>query len=158
MGLDGLEECVTVEDGIIVARGARYRALYLGGSSRRMTLRALGRIRALLDEGATVIGPRPGSSPSLADDPAEHARVVQALWEAGEHAGRLIGTDDLAAALGELGLVPSRTVEGADLLRIGRRIGDAELTFLANPEPEPVTATVRAATPAGELESRNAAP
>lgn len=42
---------------------------------------ALGRIRALLDQGATVIGSRPGSSPSLADDPVEHARVVRALWE-----------------------------------------------------------------------------
>ena len=147
VGLDGLEECVTVQDGVIVVGGARYRALYLGGSSHRMTLRVLRRIKALLDEGATVIGSRPGSSPSLADDPAEHARVVRDLWDAGEHAGRLIGTADLAHALGELGLVPSRTVTGADLLRIGRRIGDAELTFLANPEPEPVTATVHATTP-----------
>jgi len=147
VGLDGLEECVTAQDGMIVAGGARYRALYLGGSSHRMTLRALCRIRALLDEGATVIGAPPGSSPSLADDPMEHTRVVQALWDAGEHAGRLIGTADLARALGELGLVPSPTVTGADLLRTGRRIGDAELTFLANPEPEPVTATVHATTP-----------
>jgi len=147
VGLDGLENCVTVENGTIVARGARYRTLYLGGSSRRMTLRALARIRALLDEGATVIGSRPASSPSLADDPAEHARVVQELWETGNHGGRLIDTADLAAALGELGLVPSRTVAGAELVRIGRRIGGAELTFLANPAPEPVTATVRAATP-----------
>ncbi len=147
VGLDGLEECVTVEDGMIVARGARYRALYLGGSSHRMTLRALGRIRALLDQGATVIGSRPGSSPSLADDPVEHARAVRALWETGEHDGRLMDTEDLASGLGELGLIPNRIVAGAELVRIGRRIGDAELTFLANPAPEPVTATVRAARP-----------
>ena len=147
VGLEGLEECVTVEDGVIVARGARYRVLYLGGSSRRMTLRALDRIRALLGSGATVIGARPESSPSLADDPAEHASAVRALWDAGEHEGRLIGTADLAQALGELGLVPNRTVEGAALVRIGRRIGAAELTFLANPSPEPVTVTVRAAAP-----------
>jgi alpha-L-rhamnosidase len=147
VGLDGLEECVSVDDGTLVARGARYRVLYLGGSSQRMTLRALRRIRALLDEGATVIGTRPGCSPSLADDPHEHARVVRELWKAGEHGGRLIDTDDLSRALGELGLAPDLTVEGADLLRIGRRIGDAELTFLANPEPKPVTVTVRAAAP-----------
>ena len=36
---------------------------------------------------------------------------------------------------------------GADLLRTGRRIRDAELTSLAHPEPEPVRATVDAATP-----------
>jgi len=104
VGLDGLEECVTVEDGVIVACGARYRVLYLGGSSHRMTLRALGRVRALLDQGATVIGSRPACSPSLADDPAEHARAVRDLWEAGEPSGRpglgrLIGTADLAHAL-----------------------------------------------------------
>jgi hypothetical protein len=147
VGLDGLEKCVMVEDGMIVARGARYRVLYLGGSSHRMTLRALRRIRALLNAGATIVGARPDASPSLADDPAEHARVVHSLWDAHEHAGRLIDTKDLARALGELGLAPSRVVQGADLVRASRRIGDAELTFLANPEPEPVTATVRAATP-----------
>jgi hypothetical protein len=147
VGLDGLEDCVSVEAGAVVARGARYRALYLGGSSHRMTLRALRLIQGLLDKGATVIGSRPGSSPSLADDPAEHAQVVRALWENGEHKGRLIGTDDLDSALGELGLAPSRIVAGAELVRIGRRIGDAEVTFLANPQPTPVTATVRAATP-----------
>jgi alpha-L-rhamnosidase len=147
VGLDGLENCLTVEDGVIVARGARYRVLYLGGSSRRMTLRALARIRALLNDGATIVGPRPVTSPSLADDPAEHVRVVRALWEAGEHAGRLIGTADLAQALSELGLAPSRTVRGGGLERTGRRIGDTELTFLANPEPEPVTATVRTTAP-----------
>ena len=147
VGLEGLEECVTVDDGIIVARGARYRVLYLGGSSHRMTLRALNRIRALLDQGATIIGSRPGSSPSLGDDPAEHARVVRALWETGGHKGRLIDTNDLARTLGELGLIPSRSVDGADLVQIGRRIEGAELTFLANPAPEPVTATVRATTP-----------
>lgn len=146
-GLDGLENCLTVEDGTLVARGARYRVLYLGGSSRRMTLRALRRIGALLDAGATVIGPRPESSPSLADDPGEHARAVQSLWDTGRRVGRLVDTADLAQALGELGLAPARTVSGAGLLRAGRRIGDIELTFLANPEPEPVTATVRATTP-----------
>jgi hypothetical protein len=112
-----------------------------------MTLRALAGLRALLDEGATIIGSRPACSPSLADDPAEHARVVDELWEAGKHGGRLIDTADLASALGELGLVPSRAVAGAGLVQIGRRIGTAELTFLANPGPEPVTATVRAVTP-----------
>ncbi|MFY9927996.1 MAG: glycosyl hydrolase [Streptosporangiaceae bacterium] len=145
--LDGLENCLRAEDQMIVARGARYRVLYLGGSSRRMTLRALERIGALLDEGATVIGGRPDASPSLADDRLEHARAVRALWEEGSYDGRLVDTDDLASALAGLGLVPSRIVAGAELVRIGRRIGGSELTFLANPEPEPVTATVRAAQP-----------
>ena len=138
---------MTVEDGMIVARGARYRALYLGGSSHRMTLRALAGSGRCWTRGRRSSASRPVCSPSLADDPAEHARLVRELWETGKHSGRLMDTEDLAAALGELGLVPSRTVAGAELVRIGRRIGEAELTFLANPGPEPVTATVRAATP-----------
>jgi hypothetical protein len=147
VGLDGLENCLRVEDGIIVARGARYRALYLGGSSARMTLRTLGRLRELLDDGATVVGTRPASSPSLTDDPAEHARAVRALWDDSEHKGRLLATGDLARALGELGLTPSPVITGDGLIRTGRRIGDTELTFLASTSLQPVTATVRSAAP-----------
>jgi hypothetical protein len=102
-----------------------------------MTVRALRRLEALVDDGATVVGRRPTSSPSLADAAAEHARLCDRLW-----GGAVVDTDDLAAALDRLGLRPSVAVEGADVLRIGRRIGDTEVVFLANPLPEPATVTV----------------
>jgi hypothetical protein len=38
-------------------------------------------------------------------------------------------------------------VDGADLLRIGRRIDGREIVFLANPSPQPAAATVRAEQP-----------
>ena len=41
VGADALADILRVEDGRLVAAGARYRLLYLGGSSRRMTLAAL---------------------------------------------------------------------------------------------------------------------
>jgi hypothetical protein len=137
--LDGLERRFSVDDGVLTTGSARYRLLHLGGASTRLTVRALRRIAELVDAGATVVGGRPTGSPSLADDDAEHARLCDRLWAGGVRA------TDLATAIDELGLVPWLSVDGGELLRIGRRIGDAEVVFLANPLPEPVTVTIRTA-------------
>jgi len=138
--LDALEQRIRVVDGDLAAGETRYRVLYLGGSSARMTVRALRRLTELVADGATVVGRRPVGSPSLADDDAEHARLCDLLWKA-----RVVDTDDLGCALDELGQRPSLVVEGADPLRIGRRIDGAEVVFLANPLPEAVTVTVGSA-------------
>jgi hypothetical protein len=140
--LDALEQRLAVADGDLVAGETRYRLLYLGGSCSRMTVRAVRCVAALVEAGATVVGRRPVGSPSLADDDAEHARLCDLLW-----GGAVVDTDDLGHALEGLGLRPSLVVEGAELLRIGRRIDGAEIVFLANPAPEPVAVTLR---PAGD--------
>ena len=139
VNVDALEDRFGVDDGLLVAGTGRYRLLFLGGSSDRMTVRALRRIEELVAAGAVVAGRRPSRSPSLADDDGEHARLCDALWGS----GRVLDTDDVAEALRSVGAVPSLTVDGAELLRIGRRTGDGEVVFLANPLPEPVTVTVR---------------
>jgi hypothetical protein len=141
VNLDALEARFRVEDGDLLAGAARYRVLYLGGSSVRLTVRALRRLVELVEQGATIVGPQPTGSPSLADD-AEHARLCDRLWGAG---GAVLDTDDLAAALDRLGVRPRLEVDGPGLLRIGRRIGTGEVTFLANPQPRPVVATLRSA-------------
>ena len=83
----------------------RYRLLYLGGSQRA-------------DDGARAAPrwpswsrPAPPSSaggrsgsPSLADDDAEHAALCDRLWGT----GRVVDTDDLAAALGGPGASVAR--------------------------------------------------
>jgi hypothetical protein len=86
-----------------------------------------------------VVGRRPVGSPSLADDDAEHAHLCDRLWN-----GAVADTDDLGSALEQLGLRPALVVDGAEVLRIGRRIDGDEVTFLANPLPETVTVTVSA--------------
>jgi alpha-L-rhamnosidase len=139
--LEALEQRIAVQDGVLVAAGARYRLLYLGGSSSRMTVRALRRLAELVDAGAPVVGRRPASSPSLADDDVEHRRLCDRLWGT----GGVLDTDDLADAADTLGIRARLTVEGGDLLRIGRRTGAGEIVFLANPAPEPVEVTVRTA-------------
>ena len=137
--LDALEQRFRVVDGELAAGETRYRLLYLGGSSSRMTARALRRLAGLVDAGATVVGRRPVGTPSLADDDAEHARLCDRLWSGG-----VVDTDDLGSALAGLGLRPALVVGGAEVLRIGRRIEGDEVTFLANPLPEAVTVTVQA--------------
>jgi hypothetical protein len=139
--LDGLERRFAVEDGDLAAGETRYRLLHLGGSSERLTVRALRCLAALVEAGATVVGRRPVGSPSLADDEHEHAALCDRLWRDGG-----VPDVDLVTALQELGAVPSLTVEGAELLRIGRRTAAGEVVFLANPLPEPVTVTLQTAT------------
>jgi hypothetical protein len=139
--LEALEQRITVDDGLLAAAGARYRLLYLGGSSCRMTVRALRRIAELAEAGAPVAGRRPSASPSLADDEAEHQRLCERLWGT----GRVLDTGDLTGAAQARGLRPRLAVEGADLLRIGRRTAAGEIVFLANPTPEPVEVTVTTA-------------
>ena len=66
---DVLLNRLKVSDGSLLSdSGMRYRLLYLGGSSSRMTLSVLKRIEALVRDGATVVGQRPTESPSLTDD------------------------------------------------------------------------------------------
>jgi hypothetical protein len=140
--LEALEERFEVVDGVLVAGSTRYRLLYLGGSSGRLTVRALRRIEALLDAGATVVGRPPSASPSLADDEAEHARLCDRLWPSGAP-GRVVGTADLTAALHDLGVRSTLEVEGPEVLRIGRRVAGNDVVFLANPRPEVCSLTVR---------------
>jgi hypothetical protein len=72
---------LTVQDGrLVTATGMSYRFLELGGSSHKMTLGVLTRIRDLVREGAVVVGPRPIGSPSLADDGAQWTAVADELW------------------------------------------------------------------------------
>ena len=162
VNLDALEERFTVVDGVLVAGTARYRLLYLGGSSGRMTVRALRRIAALVEAGATVVGRRPAGQP-VAGGRRRRARapVRPALGVGARHARprhRHGGSGGRARA--SSAWRPRSTVEGADLLRIGRRIGADEIVFLANPRPEAVTVTVRTTSGVapGRLGSRRRCP
>ena len=147
IGLEALESVTTVVGGELIVPGARYRALVLGGSSRWMTCRALRRLAALVREGAIVIGERPTGTPSLADTAEEHARLVSAVWDAAESAGRVLETADVAEALRRIRFRPARVVHGDGLRWIGRRIGGREITFVANGDPEERLAEIRSSAP-----------
>ena len=161
INLDGLLNHVTVtpDGALLTTGGTRYRLLYLGGSSQRMTLTAVRRIKELLDQGGTVAGWRPESSPSRSDDAAAWAAAVDDLWD-GRHAGLLDlagvpAQDGVSAALTRMGLDPDWTVtasEGATLPIIHRRLEDAELYFVSNQLERPEKVTISFRSEAGSAE------
>lgn len=128
---DALLHLLSVRDGALVTpSGMRYRALQLGGTSARMTLPVLRRIAALADAGATVIGERPLASPSLADDPAEFARLVERLWGG----GKVIAGKPAGAVLAALGVAPDwQAAPGApELWALHRTLPDREIYFVSS--------------------------
>ncbi|HEV7714564.1 MAG TPA: glycosyl hydrolase, partial [Steroidobacteraceae bacterium] len=97
---DVLLNRVQVRDGALVTEtGMRYRVLWLGGSSSRMTLPVLKRLAALVSEGATVVGSRPIESPSLTDDPKEFQSIAAGVWsKANADSGRVLSGTDVNTA------------------------------------------------------------
>jgi len=125
---------------LVTPGGARYKALYLGGSSHRVTVAALRRLAELVEGGATVIGKAPESSPSLSDDPAEFAALVKKLWPGTDMArigkGRVIALDDVEAGLRAIGVAPDFHFTGADedasIPFVHRELEDGHSYFLVN--------------------------
>ena len=134
-------------DGADVATpaGARYRAIYLGGTSRMMTLAALRKLGALVEGGATVIGLPPQADPGRSGDDAAFAALVAKLWPGGPGArigtykvglGQVIASQDVEQALGQIGVAPDFTFTGgsaeAAIPFLHRRSGDEHVYFLVN--------------------------
>lgn len=160
INLDGLLNHLTVmpDGGLLTTGGTKYRLLYLGGSSHRMTLRAVRRLTELLDDGALVAGWRPERSPSQSDDPAEWSAAVERLW--GGHPGLIdlagiTAADGLSTALARAGVEPDWVLvaaASANLPVIHRQLPDAELYFISNQreQPEHVSASFRGEATAAE--------
>jgi hypothetical protein len=134
--------------GLTTPSGMRYRVLQLGGSSSRMTLAVLRKLDALLAAGAVVVGARPTASPSLSDDAAEHARLVEKLWgPAGAGArgvgkGQVIAGTAIETALASLGLERDwDVVHGASppVQVLRRQLADGEIYFVTNRKDQPLS-------------------
>lgn len=146
---------------LVTPGGARYRLLYLGGSSRRMTLATLRRIAALAEGGATIVGDAPADSPALGDDPAAYAALVARLWSGAAVTtvgkGRVIAGHDVDAALRRIAVAPDFAFAGgsakADIPFLHRRLADGDSYFLVNRSgvPEQITARFRVSGKAPEL-------
>lgn len=138
---DVVTTLLSVDHGDLVAKsGARYKLLYLGGSSRRMTLPMLRRIADLVREGATVVGPAPIGSPGLGGDTPEYDALIKILWPGAPVAtvgqGRVIANGDVEAALGLIGVTPdfnhSKPHPETQILFVHRRLDDGEVYFVNN--------------------------
>ena len=130
---------LSVKDGrLVLPDGMSYRVLVLP-DVETMTPRLLRKIKELSDAGAAIIAsPKPPQqSPSFADMGAGDAEVKKL---AGELWPNLVTGKTPAEFLGERGVKPD--FSATPLLRhIHRTIGDAEVYFVANPEPKNVAAT-----------------
>lgn len=134
---DILANRMRVDKDELVAGNARYHALYLGGSSRVMTLPTLQRIAALVEAGATVIGTAPERAPGLQDDAAAFKALVTRLWSGTPVGkGRVIASQDAEAALASAGITPDfRITQGAadtDYRFVHRKLTDGDLYFVNN--------------------------
>jgi alpha-L-rhamnosidase len=133
---------VLANDGteVVAPGGARYRAIYLGGSSSKMTLPTLRRLAALVEGGAIVVGKAPEGNPSLGGNATEYQSLIAKLWPSGAETsvgkGRVIASTDIKASLGGIGVAPdfrySGGSEGADIPFLHRKLADGDSYFLVN--------------------------
>jgi hypothetical protein len=143
---------VTVRDGrLVLANGMSYRVMVLP-PGRTMTPALLGKVRELVVAGATVVGPRPASSPSLVDYPRcdkEVQRLAEELWgecdgvsitenRCGE--GKVIWGRPLGELLRALETRPDFACHdvavGKDIHYIHRSVDGDEVYFVASGVPE----------------------
>ncbi|HWI87580.1 MAG TPA: glycosyl hydrolase [Sphingomonas sp.] len=127
---------------MVMPGGARYRAIYLGGTSRRMTVPVLRKLAELVRGGVPLIGLPPVSSPSLGDDPAEFAALVARLWSPdAAGGGRQVPTSDVEAGLAMLEVRPDFEPRGAasdaEIRFVHRRLRDGDLYFINNRKNRP---------------------
>jgi hypothetical protein len=125
--------------------GTSYRLLYLGGTSRRMTLPVLLKIRDLVAAGAMVAGEKPTDSPSLADDQVLFHSVADQLWGSSTkstgsivkfHMGRIYAGFTANEVLSKLNLerdfAYSRPEPDTQLMFVHRRLKAGDIYFVDN--------------------------
>ncbi len=160
---------MAVKDGrIVLPDGMSYRLLVLPGSEM-MTPVVLRKVRDLVRDGATVVGPKPARSPSLVGYPdcdAEVEALADEVWgdcdgqTVKSHAygkGTVIWGEPLEEVLAARGAGPdfqaTKASGPASVQYIHRVVGDADLYFVSNQsgQADVVECTFRASGKAPEL-------
>lgn len=138
---------------IVLADGMSYRVLVLPDTPF-MAPEFARRLQSLIEQGATVIGPKPSASPSLSGQPAADTSVreiAQAVWgdcdgkTVKEHAfgkGRVIWGRMPEEVLAEMDVRPDCEFSSAGgrpkMAWIHRVVGDADVYFVSNQRPHAV--------------------
>ena len=146
---DVLLHGATVKNGrITLPSGASYAVLILPPADVNMTPQMLEGIRKLVRAGATVVGPRPQHSPSLADFPkcdAQVNKLAGELWgkcdgtsvlENADGKGRIVWGKSLADVFAAQNLKPDFEFQGASdathLAYAHRVAGATDIYFVSN--------------------------
>ncbi|QOY84991.1 glycosyl hydrolase [Paludibaculum fermentans] len=142
--------------------GMNYRVLALDPNSTHMSLPVLRKIRDLVHAGASVVGPKPVSTPSLSGNAAEFQNIVDQLWGSGtgERAagkGKVYAGQSVAAALEALKVTPdfesAKPQSDTNLLFVHRKLADGEVYWVnnRNNRVETLDATFRVEGKAAEI-------
>jgi hypothetical protein len=135
-----LERMVVKNGRIVLPDGMSYAVLVVP-EVETMTPKLLRKISQLADQGALIIAGKkpPKKSPSFSDfgqGDADVKQMADKLWTS----GKLITGKTASEVLGARGVKPDFSAT-PNLRYIHRTIGDADVYFVANPEPKEVTAT-----------------
>lgn len=141
---EALLDRVSVRDGrLVLPDGMHYRLLVLP-NREGISLPVLRKLRELVEAGATILGPRPSKSTSLAGFPEcdlEVKRLADQLWgaegspERKVGSGRVISGITARAVLAKDGVQPDFEFSGSETLPLSyihRRAGDTDIYFVAN--------------------------
>ena len=139
---DALIHELSVTDGRLETKsGMRYRLLGLDPYSRHMSLPVLRAIHSLVEQGATVAGPKPQDDPSLADDQAEFKKLNDELFGdgSGTHKvgkGTVYAEQNLGDVFRAMSVAPdfdySKPEQDTRLEFVHRRLTDGDVYFVAN--------------------------
>ncbi|MGI9286675.1 MAG: glycosyl hydrolase [Pseudomonadales bacterium] len=145
---------VSVDDGdLVLPEGVRYKLLVLPPLDT-MRPEVLARISSLVEQGATIFGPAPTSSPSLEGYPQSDQKVqtlAAALWgdvngkDITAHQfgkGAVYNGDTLNQVLANLQLLPDVHFKtGLPVLFNHRKTAEKDIYFVANQSDKPLTFT-----------------
>ncbi len=139
---DALVNRLSVDgNSITTPSGMRYRVMALDPNSRQMSLPVLRKIRDLVRDGASIVGSRPVSTPSLSDDLKEFIAITDQLWGSGSNGGafgkgRVYGAHTPAEALSAMQIRPdfvyTKPQSDTQLLFVHRRLTDGEVYWVGN--------------------------
>lgn len=131
IGPDALKNILSTTNGQLNAGTSRYRLLYLGGSSSRMSTGALQAVLGLVKSGATLVGARPRGTRSLSDDDRLHKHLCDRIW-GGTLNGKVFPTTDLSAVLHN-NFPPRIVISDSRIRRVARWWNERPLIFVSNP-------------------------
>ncbi|NJM50724.1 MAG: glycoside hydrolase [Sphingomonadales bacterium] len=138
---DAILNDVTAKDGKIYApSGVSYRALVIDPSVTQMTLPVLKKLTAFAAAGVSIIGPKPLSTPSKADDQALFTRMAGALWQNGAKAAP---SAEALPLVFPPAFTYSATGNNAPVSFVHRVLKEGELFFICaeNAEPQKLEAS-----------------
>jgi hypothetical protein len=144
----GLRNLRVVDGKIFNAKGNSYDVMYLGGSSKYMSLPTVHRLAEMVSHGAFLIGEKPIASPSLSDDEISFSQAIDALWQE----ERVLNTADLVKGLNHLNVKPKWHFEGQGDLQVHARRDAQDSFMLRNTSSEALHGVLRFDTTYGCVE------